>query len=273
MTRSSYLFATAAVMVCAFSAAPAGAQGISVALTPAGQQVAPGATFTLDITVPNTGSSFNGFDAVIGYDPAALTLLPASPTSLQQGTLMTGACGNTFHRFREGASTDTIADVLLCGGISLTGPGQLYRLQFRASTTAQVTAVRFQPGLQFYNVGLYVNPVHSSDAMIGIGMPPPVGVAPGATVMPLGLRITPNPARSGAMFTLESDRAGPQKVGVFDVQGRQVRMYEDSETVAGTRHLAWDGLDDAGRAVAPGIYLVTFEVAGRAVSNRLALIR
>jgi hypothetical protein len=273
MNTATSTLASAAVLACALAAATAAAQGVTVALTPNGQQVAPGATLTLDLTVTRAGLPFNGFDAVIGYDPAALTLLPMSPTSLQQGTLMTGACGNTFHRFRQGASTDTISDVLLCNGVSLTGPGQIYRLQFRASTTPQVTMVRFLPGLQFYDGGLYVNPAFSTDAIIGIGMPPLIGVGPGSSPQSLALRITPNPARDGALFTLEADRAGVLKVGVFDVRGRLVRRFEDSLSIAGERTIAWDGRDAAGRAVAPGVYLVRLEVAGRAVSGRVTVIR
>jgi hypothetical protein len=249
------------------------AQGVTVALTPNGQQVAPGATFTLDITVTQAGSAFNGLDAVIGYDPAALTYISVSPISLQEGALMTGACGNTFHVFRSGASTDTLTDVLLCNGVSLTGPGQVYRLQFRASTTPQITQVRFLPGLQFYEAGLYVNPVHSIDAAVGIGMAVPVDVGPSPASDRLHMRITPNPARGGAVFTLEADRPGRQNVSVFDVRGRVVRTFDDSVTTAGVRTVVWDGRDSAGHAVPAGIYLVKFEVAGRSVSNRVSLIR
>ena len=147
---------TAAVMaplllvgVLTAHASPA-APGVTVALLPT-QQVAPGATFDVYIQVTQAGSVFNGFDAVIGYDPAALTFVPGSN---EEGPYMTGACGNTFHVFRAGAGRDTITDVLLCAGVSLPGPGQLYKLRFQASMTPQVTEVRFLPGLQFYNAGL-----------------------------------------------------------------------------------------------------------------------
>src|SRR2546422_3555261 len=96
-----------------------------------------------------------------------------SPVSLQQGTLITSACGSTFHRFRAGAGVDTVTDILLCNGVSMTGPGQIYRLHFKASTTAQLTAVRFMPGkLKFYDAGLFVTPVSSTDAQVGIGVVP-----------------------------------------------------------------------------------------------------
>lgn len=253
-------------------AASAHAQGVSVALTPAAQLVDPGSVFELSITVQQAGSPFNGFDAVIGYDPAALTFMPLSPTSLQQGELMTGACGTTFHLFQAGAATDTITDVLLCNGVSVTGPGRIYRLRFKASITPQVTEVRFLPGLQFYNNGLYVNPVSSSDAQIGIGMGL-VGV--GATPeRKLELRVAPNPSPEGeTSFTIESDRAGVQRLAAFDLRGRLVRHFEDTTGTAGVRLVHWDGRDDSGHRLMPGVYLVSLRLEGRSVSRHVSILR
>ncbi len=253
------------------SAGNAGAQGVHVALTPATSQVAPGAVFDLDLSITQAGSAINGFDAVIGYDPAALTLIPLSPTSLQQGTLMTGACGNLFHRFVQEPGRLTIADVMLCAGVSVTGPGQIYRLRFQASNTPQVTQVQFLPGLQFYNAGLFVNPAFSTDATIGIGVT--LGASPPARAERLGLRVAPNPARSGTSFVVEADRAGPLRISVVDIRGRLVRRFEDSLVTAGTRTLVWDGRDSAGRLLAAGVYLVTLEAGGRSVSSRVSLVR
>ncbi len=258
----------AAVLV---TPASLGAQGVTVALSPS-QQVAPGAEFDLYLQVTKAGSPFNGFDAVIGYNPSALTLVPLSPVSQQEGSYMTGACGNTFHVFKPGASSDTITDVLLCNGVSLTGPGQIYRLHFRASTTAQVTVVRFLPGLQFYNAGIYVTPTTTTNAIIGIGMPPPVSVEDAGPPARLVLGAAPNPSPGGLVFTVESDRAGPETLTVFDVQGRVVRRFADRRSAAGVRTVAWDGRSDAGVRLAPGVYLARLESAGRAVWRRVTLV-
>ena len=249
----------------------AGAQGVHVAIIPATSQVAPGATFDLELRVTEAGSAFNGFDAVIGYDPAALTLIPLSPLSQQEGTLMTGACGNRFHRFTPGSNSVTIADVLLCAGVSVTGPGQIYRLRFQASNTPQVTHVTFEPGLQFYNAGLFVNPAISTDGTVNIGTS--VGVDPPAGVARLALRVAPNPAPGRTSFVAEVDRAGPLRMSVTDVRGRLVRRFEDSLATPGMRTVAWDGRDTAGRRLPAGVYLVTLESGGRSVSSRVSLVR
>jgi hypothetical protein len=185
---------------------------------------------------------------------------------------MTGACGNMFHRFTPASGSVTIASVMLCAGVSVTGSGQIYRLRFQASNTPQVTQVRFLPGLQFYNAGLFVNPATSADASIGIGMPP-VSVGPTSAALGIGMRVVPNPARGGTSFVVEANRAGPLHISVVDVRGRLVRRFEDSLATAGKRTVVWDGRDAAGRLLPAGVYLVTLEIGGRSVSSRISLVR
>src|SRR5262245_24090919 len=74
------------------AAASSARAGVSLSFTPPTLTVAPGAQFDLELTVYPAGSNFNGFDATVAYNPAALTLVPLSPTTQQQGCLMTGAC-------------------------------------------------------------------------------------------------------------------------------------------------------------------------------------
>lgn len=249
---------------------PAMAQGVWVAVTPTLSEVAPGQVFDVQIAITHAGSAFNGFDAVIGYDPAALTLIPLSPVSLQQGALMTGSCGNIFHRFTPGTDRVTIADVLLCAGVSVTGPGTIYRLRFQASNTPQVTQLRFLPGLQFYNAGLFVNPAHATDATIGIGvsLDAPSSTRPAR----LALRVAPNPARAGLSFLIEADRSGPVRISVVDIRGRLVHRREESLAAGEARTVSWQGLDPSGRRLPAGVYLVVLESGGRSVSSRMSLV-
>lgn len=247
------------------------AQGVSVALSPAFSSVVPGSQFELDIQVVRTGSAFNAFDAYIGYDPGALTLVPQTPLSNQEGAYFKAACANRFHRFRAGAGVDTISDVLLCPGASVTGPGQIYRLFFRASNTVQVTTVHFLPGLQFYYGGEYVNPDSSSDAVIGIGVPEAV-TPPGARTPLLRLLPLPNPARGKISFRIQTDRDGWQRLVVMDVQGRLVRHMDDGTFPAGARTVTWDCRNDSGSIVPPGNYSAALRVPGRDVEAHFSIL-
>jgi hypothetical protein len=267
--------AIAIALLCAFACAwtpGAWAAGIHAGLTPADSTVQPNAEFTIDFSIITPDAAFNGFDAVVEYDPAMLTFLPTVPASQQQGPLMLGACGNTFHLFAAAGDSITFTSVLLCAGQSLTGPGRLYRLRFQAGATTGVTSVRLRATrTQFYNAGLFVFPVETADARVQIGDltdAGPAGPPPG-----LSLRALPNPSRSGAItLRLSSDRSGPQRVTIRDARSRLVRAFEVSDAPAGERTLAWDGRDGSGRRVPAGWYAVLFRAGGREVHDRVVLV-
>ena len=261
-------WALALIVLLMIGPAKAQAQSIHVALQPSPLEVNPDDVFTLDINVTQAGLSFNGFDATITYDPAALEF-----QSNTNGAYMTGACATApFHQFTPGTGTLSITDVILCDGVSLPGPGQLYRLTFKASSTPQVTHVRFG-SIQFYNDGLFVNPVISSDAGIAIGVP--LAVGPRLTgSQRLRLSGAPNPFRGQTSISVESGADGWQDLRVSDLQGRWVRHLDSGTFAAGIRHVAWDGRDDSGRDVAAGVYFYRV-VTARATSEprRLTIVR
>jgi len=235
--------------------------GVTVAIQgPA--SVTPGTDFDVTLQVTGSGDGFNAFDAIVGYDPAALTLVPLSPSSLQQGAMMTGACGSTFHRFRTGSDRDTINLSLLCSGVSVNGPGAIYKLRFHASNTPQVTSIQWLSGLRFFNAGVLVAPTSSQGLTLGIGTT--VGVGDGAT-LPLsgGIAAYPNPARSRMQLRARLPEGGAFRLEVSDVAGRRVRSLASGWTPAGERVYAWDGQDDAGRRVPAGLYVARLRQSGR----------
>ena len=257
-----------AVLLLLLAAGSASA-GVTVALQPAAQLVAPGADFDLLLEVTEPGSSFNAFDAIVGYDPAALTPVVLAPLSLQEGALMTAACPNRFHDFRVGADRDTVTNVLLCAGVSVTGPGTIYRLRFHASSTDQTTTVRLLPGLRFFDSGILVTPSSGSDAVVTIGSP--IGVerpVAGATL----LALAPNPARGAVSVRIEGAPAGAQELRVIDARGRRVRVLENGWFPAGARVRTWDGSSQAGGRVAPGSYWIELRAGERSVRARCVIL-
>jgi gliding motility-associated-like protein len=49
-------------------------------------------------------------------------------------------------------------------------------------------------------------------------------------------------------------------VNVFDLSGRLVRRVDETTTLSGSFELSWDGLDDQGAVVSPGIYMYQVEL-------------
>jgi hypothetical protein len=248
----------------------AAAQSVDVAIDPPVQTVNPGDTVNVTIDVTKADLAFNGYDAVVGYDPTALAFLPMSPLSLQEGSYMKNACGNTFHHFVAAGDSLSISHVILCADLALTGPGQLYKLRFRALSTLQATQLTFR-SVQFYNAGHFVNPDSTHNAMVAIG------VQLDAPKPPLhwGLQLlaSPNPTRGTAALHVTAPTAGPQELVVLDALGRVVRRLDRGRYAAGPRLVTWDGSDAHGVRVAAGVYLVRLRAGAQSTQTRIAMLR
>lgn len=271
--RAARALAAAALLALAAGAATrAAAAGVQASVLPATVNVTPGAEFDVTIEVTQAGSPFNGFVAIVGYDTTALTFVPAASIASQQGCLMLGTCGggcgNTFHRFTAAGDSLSITDHLMCDQLALTGPGTIYKLRFRASNAAQVTWIRLRRAT-FYNAGLFVTPVATADARVGIGIPLAVGDA--APPPGLAVRAEPNPARGRLSLAVTSGGAGVLRAEIHDVAGRLVRRLDGGWREAGAARLPWDGTGVAGTRVPPGIYLVTVRVGERIARARVVM--
>ena len=117
-----------------------------------------------------------------------------------------------------------------------------------------------------------MGPVTYAPAQIGIGMPV-TAVDPPASAAGLRLSASPNPARGSVTLALASEQPGAQELTVRDVQGRSVRVLVRSWQAAGSRQLAWDGTDDSGSRVAPGVYLVTLRVGNQHTQSHVTLLQ
>jgi flagellar hook assembly protein FlgD len=67
--------------------------------------------------------------------------------------------------------------------------------------------------------------------------------------------------------------AADVELGVYDVRGRAVRALASGHFAAGPSDVSWDGRDDAGRPVAPGIYFVAGRLDRTPVHARLTVLR
>ena len=84
-----------------------------------------------------------------------------------------------------------------------------------------------------------------------------------ALANPVGVFVYPNPGRGVTGIQLHlagtaADRAVPGEVAVFDVAGRRLRTIHRGEVQRGLTTLSWDGRDDRGAQLHPGVYLLRF---------------
>ncbi len=85
--------------------------------------------------------------------------------------------------------------------------------------------------------------------------------------------VHPNPVVREAQIEYRLAAPGPVRLCLYDSQGRWIRTLVHDPQEASVHRLAWDGLDQSGRAVAAGAYLLRLEAGGFAETRRLLLLR
>jgi photosystem II stability/assembly factor-like uncharacterized protein len=86
--------------------------------------------------------------------------------------------------------------------------------------------------------------------------------------------VEPNPFNPRTVIALRAERAGAVRLAVYDLRGRCVRHLLATPMQAGEiRRVAWDGRDDAGRAMPAGLYLARLESAGGVDGRKLLLVK
>jgi hypothetical protein len=83
----------------------------------------------------------------------------------------------------------------------------------------------------------------------------------------------PNPFYHSTMFVLTTDRPMSLTLGVYDVLGRRVARLYHGQVPTGRRVFRWDGLDEAGRSLASGIYLVRATDGQQTIVRRITRLR
>lgn len=254
------------------SVTPDARAAIALSVTPNTVTMTGGTEFDVQLAIPSTGSAFNGFSVVLQYNPAVLTLLPKTPSVLQEGCLMTGgcsaACGTTFHQFIAAGDSIVVNDYLFCNQTTLTGPGALYTLRFRASNGGASTAISVRR-VSFFNAGVLVTPVNVTNSSITITSALGVGDEPGAAH---ALRIEPNPSFGRLQLVVEDGGTGLTEADIIDLQGRVVR-HLGPVWVGPRGRIEWDGTDQGGARAAGGVYLARLRRGGRVETSRFTLLR
>ena len=96
-------------------------------------------------------------------------------------------------------------------------------------------------------------------------------VMPAAELSLAGMAPNPTDRRGTATFTLP--RAGRAHLAMYGVDGRRVRLLADGEFGAGTQHVDWDGTDDSGNHMAPGIYFLRLTYLNQSRVSRTVVLR
>jgi hypothetical protein len=83
----------------------------------------------------------------------------------------------------------------------------------------------------------------------------------------------PNPFAGTTAFAFALPHAGSVELGVFDANGRQVRVLLSGAIEAGVHRGIWDGRDDRGQDLPTGIYLYKLNAEGRQLTRKVTLLK
>jgi hypothetical protein len=139
-----------------------------------------------------------------------------------------------------------VADLALLGAraAGFAGDGVVAVVRFRALATGHP------------EVGLA-----AVEARDGSNHPVPVATSalrdePASPTITALSRAFPNPFRGTTAIGFSLAQAGPVTVELFGVDGRRVRTLARGPWEPGVWRLEWDGRDERGNTVAPGVYFV-----------------
>jgi hypothetical protein len=189
------------------------------------------------------------FDAVMGPGNLGYAVVndtagyPDNFARLVTFDLSTGAVLDTIYEQTSGQGS-------YLGVLEMNGQGEIYLCDRDAT----------HPGVAIYDAsGDFVDKVD-------VGVPPvdiafvqtPAGTEPVVESRRLRAECRPNPSSHGAVIRLAGQAVRDLDLTVFDVRGRMIRdlgRIQPADLAGGVR---WDGSDEAGNRVSPGVYYAIF---------------
>jgi hypothetical protein len=85
--------------------------------------------------------------------------------------------------------------------------------------------------------------------------------------------IYPNPFNPTTKIVFELKERGPVHIEIYDVSGRKVHTLVHDTMDAGRYGLTWNGVNDAGKAVASGVYLCRMMAGRVSQTEKMVLLR
>jgi len=124
--------------------------------------------------------------------------------------------------------------------------------------------------MNLYNYNLYGDPaLELAGASAGVAWGPG---RHGEVALKL-LPAMPNPFASYTTLRFALAVAGPVRIAVHDVRGREVAVLADAPCDAGEFSATWDGTDGAGEPLCPGLYFATVQAGGHRAVRKMVLLR
>jgi len=201
-----------------------------------------------------------GYEFDLDFDPRALRLLPSG-----------SAAGNIFELNPRGAVFETRTDSegklrVMASRYgkewSAQGAGQLARLRFEVLREDALETLA--PGAGVLLSTVYdQEPVRWSGSLLDWILPQSLGLE----------QNYPNPFNPSTIIPLALPQRTEVRLAIFNVLGQRVRTLVDGPLDAGYHNMMWNGLDEAGRQAAAGMYFYLVEADGFRQTRKMTLVK
>ncbi len=83
----------------------------------------------------------------------------------------------------------------------------------------------------------------------------------------------PNPFTASTTIVYSVARESDVEIDVFDVRGRKVSVLVDEAAAPGLYTVTWDGRDERGERVSPGVYFYCFSAGGHRAVKKMLFVK
>ena len=260
MTRFVLTVLGLGLVLLALAGATPAAALVTLHYSPSDTTVAPGDTLWVSVMIDDV-LDLRTFEAYLEYDPAILERTDAGP-----GQLFEDAGCFIYTDCEEDVLGQLHVYAITFGpDCWVSGPGELYRLQFFASALGVSDVIATEVIIYDPEGAPMEDEVILPDAQILVtdvipGVPPTL---PGAH-----LDLYPNPFNPRVTLSFATPVPASARLLVYDLRGQQVATVWSGQTGGDALSVSWDGTDAGGRALPSGTYCFRLESATGVVAVR-----
>ena len=208
-----------------------------------------GEVFAVRLLMKGAGD-IQALSAQLGWDGAI-----AEPLGVEAGDWLAGQNGVAL----SGGPGNVDAVLLGLRGLALSGQGTLAVVTFRARTDGDP------------NIGLarlvardaQNQPLALAAPVTNAGAGFTTGLMPAA----------PNPFQNTTALGFSLAKAGPVEVSIYSVDGRRVKTLFKGTREAGSFRIAWDGTDESGNRMQPGVFFARLVTASGQFKRMASYLR
>jgi len=162
-----------------------------------------------------------------------------------------------------------LSTFLILSAISSGAYAQSFKVKGTVTTSGTPVKYAAVTFLDSYDFSVQYNAVTDSTGAFSLGS---ITAVKQESQLPKRFQLEqnyPNPFSSSTAISYELEKQSDVRVVIYDVLGRKIRTFDVGFQSAGTHGVVWNGRNDFGKVVTPGVYLYRLEANGQAQVRKM----